>query len=388
MTRPRILFVSHYAGRTGAPIGLLAFMQWLRVNTSYAIGTILCTPGPLEASFRELGPVLTLGNSILGRSRLGRRLRRALPTRLHGDVGALRRMFKSGAYDVIYSNTMMNGEMLEALAPFEVPVITHAHELEYWISRTGARNLQRVLDCTTMFIAASQAVKDNLIQNHGVSGERITVVYEHIRELPPVPSAAEKATARSEIGIAQGAFVVGGCGAEYWRKGRDLIPQLLLALRREDPGTDFHFLWVGRPGTPEEEAMLRHDLRCAGVDNRFHQTGEVSNPFAYYPAMDVFALLSRDDPYPLACLEVAAMSKPVVCFAGAGGMPEFVGEECGFVSPYLDINSMAAAIASLAHDHTGSAKRGQRARAKVADENTLDTTAPQLQAIVDACAFH
>ena len=43
---------------------------------------------------------------------------------------------------------------------------------------------------------------------------------------------------------------------------------------------------------------------------RVHTSGEVQNPFKIFPAIDVFALLSRDDPYPLACLEVAATETP------------------------------------------------------------------------------
>ena len=41
----------------------------------------------------------------------------------------------------------------------------------------------------------------------------------------------------------------------------------------------------------------------------------------------------EEDPYTLVCLEAAALEKPYVCFEGAGGSPEFVEEDCGFVVP-------------------------------------------------------
>ena len=381
-----IFFITHSAGRTGAPIGLLAFMRWLHVNTSYRVGTVLGSPGPLEASFRELGPTLTLGTSVLTRSRFGRRLSRWLPREIREETRHIRRLFSEGTYDLIYSNTMTNGVVLAALAPFQVPVITHAHELEYWIRRAGPENLRQVLARTTAFVAASQAVRNHLVRAHRVPAEKITVVHEHIRDLPPLPSAEEKLAARQALAIPDQAFVVGCCGAEHWRKGRDLIPQFLVALRRKQPWGEFHFLWVGRPGTNEEEAALQYDLRQAGVQTRFHSTGEAVNPFVYYPAMDVFALLSRDDPYPLACLEVAAMGKPIVCFANAGGMPEFVQGGGGFAAPYLDVDAMASAVIRLATD-VGLAKDcGEHARAKVARENTLETTAPRLQAVIETLA--
>jgi glycosyltransferase involved in cell wall biosynthesis len=381
----RILFISHDSGRTGAPIGLLAFMRWLRANTDYEIGTLLRSPGPLEPAFRELGPTTTLGASFLSRSRLRRRLRGFLPRSLQEETGKIRSLFAAGNYDLIYSNTMTNGAALEALASSGVPVLTHVHELGFWISRAGPENLRRTLARTTRYVAVSQAVREYLVHQHRIPEEKIAVIYEHIRELPSVPSPAEKAAARKNLGIPAGAFVVGGCGAEHWRKGRDLIPQLLSALRRSRPQGEFHFVWVGRSGSAAEEYALQHDLRAAGVEGRFHSSGEVADPFQLYPAMDAFALLSREDPYPLACLEVAATEVPVVCFADAGGMPEFARDGCGLVSPYLDLEQMARDLIRLADDPELARDCGRRARAKVARENLLDTTAPQLKAVIDRC---
>jgi glycosyltransferase involved in cell wall biosynthesis len=381
--KPKILFVSHDAGRTGAPIGLLAFMRWLREHAHYEMAALLRSPGPLESSFRELGPTVTLGKSLWNRTRLGRRVRRHLPASLRDETATVRRMFADGGYDLIYSNTMTNGTVVRALTPFEKPVVTHAHELEYWISRTGSENLREVIGHTTAYIAASGAVRDNLIRNHGIAGEKITVIHEHIRELPTVPSTADRERAKELLGIPARAFVVGGCGAEHWRKGRDLIPQLLVALRRRHLGTDFHFVWVGRSGTDDEEYALSHDLRMAGVEPLFHSSGEVEDPFPYYAAIDAFALLSRDDPYPLACLEVAALETPVVCFSNAGGIPEFVRDGCGLVAPYLDVDWMAGDLTHLANSPELSRACGLRARAKVARENTVDKTAPLLQSVIE-----
>jgi len=379
---PNILFLCHDSGRTGATIGLLAFMGWLRANTNYGIGTILRAPGPLEASFRELGPAVTLGTTLLTRSRLGRRLRKRLPRRLREETGTVRRMAARGSYDLIYSSTITNGATLESLASFRMPVLTHVHELAYWIDRAGEENLRQIVAHTTSYVAASQAVRENLVGNHGIPEDKITVVYEHIRGMPAVPTAETKAFARAALGIPSGATVVGGCGVEHWRKGRDLIPQVLAALRRKQLERDFHFLWIGRPGTAEEEYALRYDLRHSGIEAFFHCSGEMADPFALFPALDVFALLSREDPYPLACLEVAAMETPVVCFAEAGGMPEFARGGCGVVAPYLDIEAMAQGIAGLAANSELAQSYGRRARAKVARENTLQATAPQLHAVM------
>lgn len=379
---PQILFLSHDSGRTGAPIGLLAFMRWLKANTDYGIATILRTPGPLEADFRALGPTLTLGTSTLLRSRGGRRLHRLLPSPLRQETAKIKKFFAAGRFDLIYANTVMNGGVLASLVPARIPIITHVHELEYWISRAAGEDLSRVFDHTSAFIAVAEAVRTNLVQRHGLANGKISVIYEHIRDLPRVPTEPEKHAARAALGIPAEAFVVGGCGAEHWRKGRDLIPQLLIHLRRRSPGRPIHFVWIGRNGNVTEESALVYDLRTAGVEARFHSSGEVPDPFRVFPAIDVFALLSRDDPYPLACLEVAATETPVVCFENSGGMPEFVCDGGGFTAPYLDLDTMAAEIVRLAEDTALHRATGQAARKKVARENTLEATGPLLLAVI------
>ena len=53
---PSILFVSHDASRTGAPIALLTFLRWLRANTDYRFEVLLGSGGALEPAFEALAP--------------------------------------------------------------------------------------------------------------------------------------------------------------------------------------------------------------------------------------------------------------------------------------------------------------------------------------------
>ena len=55
MNQPEILFVSHDAGRTGAPLILLNFQRWLKKHTSLQFATILRRAGPLEPEFAASG---------------------------------------------------------------------------------------------------------------------------------------------------------------------------------------------------------------------------------------------------------------------------------------------------------------------------------------------
>src|SRR2546425_8840604 len=95
-------------------------------------------------------------------------------------------------------------------------------------------------------------------------------------------------------------------------------------------------------------------------------------------AADVFVLTSREDPYPLVCLEAAALEKPIVCFANAGGASEFVEKDCGFVVPYLDMLAMADRIVSLIDSADRRRTMGTAARRKVKERHDVSRAAPHI----------
>ena len=63
-----------------------------------------------------------------------------------------------------------------------------------------------------------------------------------------------------------------------------------------------------------------------GIAHVCHFVGEHRRPAELFCGCDVFALSSREEPMGLVALEAAMVGKPIVCFAEAGGMPDFVEE--------------------------------------------------------------
>jgi glycosyltransferase involved in cell wall biosynthesis len=384
--RPRILALSHDAGRTGAPIGLLAFLQWWRRESNQPVASIIRSPGPLVPAFQELGPCLVLGDTWLHRTRAGRRLLQRLPAGFGQQRGALLRFVKGQAPSVVYANTLTHGLLLDLLAPLQLPTVSHAHELEYWITRAGPENLRLVRQHTRHYLAAAEAVRQYLVDPIGIPAEQITVVHEHIARLPDLPAPHTRQMERDRLGLPTDALVIGGCGAEHWRKGRDLIPAVLQAVRRRLPGRDVRFLWIGRPGSAEEERTLQYELRLTGNLGAYAASGEVKDPFPLYAALDAFALLSREDPFPLACLEAAAAGAPILCFAGAGGMPEFTGRGCGLSVPYLDLDALAGQVAWLDRHPEATRKMAAAARQEVEAAHLPHRTGPRILEVLQRFA--
>src|ERR1700751_1911012 len=74
MDAPGILFVSHDASRTGAPIALLHFLRWFKRNGNRPFSVLLGDGGELVADFAELADTRSMVRSRWYPGRLRTRL--------------------------------------------------------------------------------------------------------------------------------------------------------------------------------------------------------------------------------------------------------------------------------------------------------------------------
>jgi len=115
---------------------------------------------------------------------------------------------------------------------------------------------------------------------------------------------------------------------------------------------------------------------------RFRVTGLVENPFPYLALGDIFLLTSREDPFPLICLEVGALRKPVVCFRGGGGAPELLSNGRGFTVPYLSTGDMARVVLDLMSDFERGRQAGQRLADHVSRHHDVSVTGEQVLRLI------
>jgi glycosyltransferase involved in cell wall biosynthesis len=112
----------------------------------------------------------------------------------------------------------------------------------------------------------------------------------------------------------------------------------------------------------------------------------VQDPSEVFAAMDIFALTSREDPFPLVMLEAAARELPIVCFAQSGGGPEFVADDAGLIAPYLDADRFADHVLFLAENAELRARLGAAGDRRVREHYSVDVQAPKLQAVINEVA--
>ncbi|MEN0048855.1 MAG: glycosyltransferase family 4 protein, partial [Bacteroidota bacterium] len=188
-------------------------------------------------------------------------------------------------------------------------------------------------------IAVSDLVYQYLQSNFAINAEKLELVYEFPNEKV---LERKSANASSLFSIPQNAFLIGGCGTIDWRKGTDLFIQV--AKKVISVNQEIHFLWLGGNLEYKTYLQIEQDLRKLELTANVHFVGSQSNPQDYFERFDLFLMTSREDPFPLVCLENAQLGNPIICFEGATGSEIYINDETGKVVPYMDTQAMANAV--------------------------------------------
>jgi glycosyltransferase involved in cell wall biosynthesis len=380
----KILFITPGAQSFGGNIFLLNFLRWFKSHSDIPFVTLYGRGGDLEKDFSELCRTFQFyfddDSPALLKKGLAKFANQA-ELRKH----RLKRQIARENIGLVYSNAVTNHRLLAALAGLDVPLISHCHELQSLIHETGG-GFEYTKRRTSHFIAVSNAVRQNLIVDHGVEPDAVSLVYGFI---PTEDRSAETVRAmrgrvRSELGIPEGSFIVGGSGTLNWRKAPEVFVQIAREAARKNPSADLYFLWVGGAAEGDVELYrVRHDIAKMKLENRVRFIEHKPNPMDYYAAFDAFAMVSREDPFPLVCLESASLGKPIVCFENAGGTPEFVADDCGLVVPYMDIGAFADRLLELYSCGEKRGAMGEAAAVKVRRHHDISIGAPKVLDIVE-----
>jgi glycosyltransferase involved in cell wall biosynthesis len=351
-----VLFVSHDAYPMGAQNLLLTLTTWLKEKQLVNPRFIMAGPGDLTEEFLRIGPVLSWYTD---------RQKKSSPQ----VTSRLLRSFCGEGLSAVYLNSAASGHIIEMTHHLRVPQIVHVHELEKSIERwVGAAKISSLRDHAQLFVCASGPVADNLHERHGISRQKLRVVDAFIRSTGIRDiSEAEKRGSKSALGLNANAKLVLGCGTTDWRKGPDLFVEVAAAIHQSDCGP-VQFVWVGGETERGQVDKLQQLAYAMGVGEDVRFVGELTTPLPFVLASDVFLLPSREDPFPLVCLEAADCGVPIICFAEAGGMPDFVGSTCGEVVAFADVPAMAQALSSLLGDQTRVRSLGLKAKEKVRRE--------------------
>lgn len=327
----KILFITNDSSRTGAPIMLLNFLKWIGSREKDVdLSVIDLNPKDLKHQFRQ-----AVHHFFAQERSLFFLLLKYLGFAKTNNVSkSTFNALISNSYDLIYANTVVAVKLaveLKKNSLHQPKLIAHIHELDNAIEHYLG-NFSDFENDIDLFIAASELVKSSLIKNRKIAQEKIKVIHEcssvHIE--------------KQDLSVAK-RFIVGGSGLVSSRKGTDLFIRVAREIKKHYPNYKVEFVWVGYL-TLLQKVKCFLILKFYGIFETITLVGQVAKPAEHYKNFSVFLLTSREDPFPLVCIENGMLGKPIVCFEGTTGTTEVVSKGGGFVVPYLDVSEMAKKV--------------------------------------------
>jgi glycosyltransferase involved in cell wall biosynthesis len=383
-SKPRVLFVCHSGSRNGATFLMLHLLRWLKQEGSLDFEVLINGRGDLLDDFKSVcRTTVWRGPSVIGA---------LLPSRWHSslkpklEAQSLKAILGTRQFDLVYVNTVAPWQFVPNLARRCRGLIWHIHELEYAIRLLmGDGGWQKTFPLARRFISVSESVSQTLNVTFGVPREKIDLVNGFIENAAPLDGSREaiRQRIRQEAGWPLDAFVVGACGTLGWRKGSDVFLQLARFMREQGDGKA-RFLWVGG-GSRADEIQFAYDLKSMNLQDSCRWIPETPRVAEYYAAMDVFALTSREDPFPLVMLEAGRAGVPLVCFEGSGGGPEFAGKGAGLAASYMDLAGFGRHVTALQADASLRKRLGEEAARQVQSGHTVEKQAPKMLHCIERC---
>jgi glycosyltransferase involved in cell wall biosynthesis len=388
VTKPHLVFLGHGAERTGPPIMLGHLFTGLAASGTFDLSVITARSGPLLADYEASSTrVFTLGPDREPMRRTAAVLRQVGAAGWVDPVQDLRRHHvarRVARADLVYVNaaTPPTADLLRVLnPPPSVPVIVHVHELDIGLRLTLDHERRTALFTRAdHVIAASAPVARTLIDSHGLAPADVTTCPEFVdvQRLAPSPGAE----VRAELGISDGAHVIGSVGLPDWRKDPDHLLRAV-HLMAQAPGPTPHIVWIGGDPHGADGRRMADEARRLGLTDHFHHVAHQVSPDRLLGALDVFALPAREDAFPLAALEAGAVGIPLVCFR-TGGVADLCDRGAGTAVDYPDTRAFAAALTTLLRDPIIRARAGNVARTLVSREHDLDVGVRRIAAVIDA----
>lgn len=349
----KIIFISHDATLTGAPILLLNLINLIKSDALYSIRIIVKSgTGSLLPEFEKTGE-MAIWNQSTQISLISRAIKKLTNVFLGGNKTCRKIQQWISESDVIISNTLTNGDILHAFKiPKSTSVINYVHELEMATNFfTNKKDVDFLTERGDIFMVPSKAVARHLIDNLKIDSKKIGLLNYYI----PFDCNEVKAAVQRQV------FIIGIVGTFDWRKGADILSIVVAMFFKKYQNSKLEFIWKGINKNTIECQRLQYELNKLGLGKKVFFESPSKEMGSFYQNIDALLLLSKEDPYPLVVLEAASYGKPCICFGDSGGAPEFVQDDAGDIIPYLDIENLVDTLYAYCNNKEKCKEKGAKA---------------------------
>jgi glycosyltransferase involved in cell wall biosynthesis len=253
----------------------------------------------------------------------------------------LRRHLRTLSIDIIHSNANYDRTCAGFATAFSttrhVAGIHSTHSIQHnithwWRNRWG----------TDHFITDADAGRNVLINEDGITPERITTVPIGIENESPEYNARARATIRAQWGVPDSTVVIGNVARLVPFKGHAVLLNAVAHVVRESSEVLFPIA-----GDGELLETLRTQVRTLHIKHAVRFLGFRNNLEEIYPGFDIYCHSSLElaaEMFPIAILRALGTGLPVVC-TNVGGIAAMVREgKSGFLVPPEDPRALADAL--------------------------------------------
>lgn len=314
----KLVLTGHNAFPAGAQMLLLNIARTLKEQFGFEIAFLLCGDGQLLEQFREVAATLVATDTA--------------------SLENASRNFVKRGYEGAIVNSVGSGSAAAYLKSGGLKVVSLVHEMPKLMSENHLEPYAKALaQHSDEVVFPSPIVRDAFLEHIGPVAGTVSIRPQGIYHQAPRIDGA-RTRIREELGLPADARIVLNVGYGDLRKGIDLFCAAARIVAESLPNV--YFVWAG-----EIHLHLRNwiDDRPGSPNVRF--LGHRTDVAALMSAADVFALTSREDPFPSVVLEAQSQGLPIVCFADAGGAADLVHDNrFGELAAYGDTKAFAEAI--------------------------------------------
>lgn len=325
---PCVLIATHDCHPHGAQFLILETARKFK-DLGFKVSILALEGGRLLPDFSAVGDTLNV--------------REAGQDRLHDFLSRQR---AAGFRDAITS-TVVCGSLVPLLKQHGFDVLSLIHELPGVIrSMKQEGNAAMIAQFADKVVFPADMVWKKFCEIAAVDEAKTVIRPQGLLRTNPYKHRRDEARAivLEKHGLPADAHIVLSIGFLDERKGPDLFVEAAAEVVRHR--SDVYFIWVGHVDEAMHGKVLRR-IGELGLEQRVHLTGFDKEPLAYYAAASVYALTSREDPFPNVVLESAEVALPVVAFQGASGAGDFVLQQGGRLARQFDTTEYAQHVLAL-----------------------------------------
>ncbi|MER8573378.1 glycoside hydrolase family 99-like domain-containing protein [Mesorhizobium sp. M1409] len=329
-SKPRIVIVSHDAHPHGA--------QWLALamarefgELQYDVDMIVLGDGPMLSRFGEVASLHRV----------------ALDSESMESVRRKVEAIRNAGAQVAIVNTTVSGPIVPILKEAGFRAVSLVHELPGVLEAYGLkRHAAAIAEHSDKIVFAAPIVQSGFENFLGEPLRQALIRPQGLVRKNPFKGQPEEARRLvcDQHGFAPDTRYVLAVAFVDHRKGPDLFIDVAEKVLSSHPGTAF--IWIGHfdQGMQETIAAL---LTQKNLTDSVKFVGFVQDPMAYYAGASVYALTSREDPFPNVVLESAEVGVPVVAFQEATGAADFVLDNGGRLAKKLDVEDFAVQVREI-----------------------------------------